>query len=500
MGKKSAPKAPAAPDPAQTAAAQTAMNKETAIANANLNRINQYTPEGSLVFNQVGTNPDGTPKYESRQTYSPEQQQLYDQQLSIANQLNATAGQAVGRAQSAMSTPFDSSGFAKVQSNVDAGPITGEIGFKGPGVQYDYGGYGDIQTGIADTSGNIQNKLDYSSLGALPGTSDFNKYASEASNALYGQATSRLDPRFQQEQAQMAASLAAKGVTEGSAAYQKAMENFNRSKTDAYNQANFSAIQAGGTEAERLFGMALKGRQQGASEITSSGEFANKAQQQAYEQALGRGTFANTAQAQQYQQAADKAAFANEAQQQGYSQAASDAAFRNTAQGQRFNQGQSNAQLANQARQQQYQEAAYERNLPFQDIATLMGSGSPQAPQFADYASTNVANTDYSGLVQNNYNNQMQQYQQKMAQRNGALGSIFGLAGSAAMAFSDRRLKTNIKRIGETAAGIPTYTFNYIRSKVKQYGVIADEVFKIIPEAVSVDPSGYLMVDYRKVR
>lgn len=54
MGKKSGPSPPAAPDPAVTAAAQGAANKETAIEQARLNRINEFTPYGSLVYGSTG--------------------------------------------------------------------------------------------------------------------------------------------------------------------------------------------------------------------------------------------------------------------------------------------------------------------------------------------------------------------------------------------------------------------------------------------------------------
>lgn len=69
---------PAPQDPAATAAAQTASNKETAVANANLNRIDQYTPQGSVTYTKIGMNEDGTPKYQSNQTYSPDEQNIFN--------------------------------------------------------------------------------------------------------------------------------------------------------------------------------------------------------------------------------------------------------------------------------------------------------------------------------------------------------------------------------------------------------------------------------------
>jgi hypothetical protein len=128
-------------------------------------------------------------------------------------------------------------------------------------------------------------------------------------------------------------------------------------------------------------------------------------------------------------------------------------------------------------------------------------AGQAQAPNFADYNATNVANTDYSGLVQNQYNNQNAIYQQQLASRNAGLGSIFGLAGSlgGAAIMSDRRVKENIKAIGKLANGLTTYVFSYLGSAKRRFGVMADEVIKVIPEAIIVRPDGYMMVDYRKV-
>src|SRR6478609_3156459 len=52
MGKGSS--APKPPDPAKTAAAQTASNISTAQANAILGNVNQVTPDGRLDFTQTG--------------------------------------------------------------------------------------------------------------------------------------------------------------------------------------------------------------------------------------------------------------------------------------------------------------------------------------------------------------------------------------------------------------------------------------------------------------
>lgn len=71
----------------------------------------------------------------------------------------------------------------------------------------------------------------------------------------------------------------------------------------------------------------------------------------------------------------------------------------------------------------------------------------------------------------------------------GGLGALLGL-------LSDRRLKENIKRVGTLISGIPVYAFNYIGNMTRQIGVMAQDVLRIKPEAVSRHGSGYYMVNY----
>lgn len=73
----------------------------------------------------------------------------------------------------------------------------------------------------------------------------------------------------------------------------------------------------------------------------------------------------------------------------------------------------------------------------------------------------------------------------------GTIASIF--------AFSDARLKTNIRRIGEYAEGCGIYEYNYIWGSEKQRGVIAQEIINIRPDAVRKHISGYYQVDYSRL-
>ena len=76
-------------------------------------------------------------------------------------------------------------------------------------------------------------------------------------------------------------------------------------------------------------------------------------------------------------------------------------------------------------------------------------------------------------------------------------GSIGSLAtGYKALKDSDRRLKENIIKLGESISGLGIYKFNYI-GKAKQYiGAMADEVIKIFPKAAILNSNGFYSVDY----
>ena len=409
------------------------MNKDSAIAQANLNRINQITPQGTLSYRQIGTNADGTPQYEQTMAYSADEQAKYDQGNKVALALGDLAGSNISRVQEAQAKPFTYDGMTEMKSSLGL-------------------------SGIGD-AGPIQRSLDYSKLTALPGTDDFGAEQARMAATVYGQAASRLDPRFEQSDSDMRSRLAAQGISENSDAYRRELDNASRAKNDAYNQAMFSAIQAGSDEQSRLFGLALGARQQGQNEVDTQGTFANTAQGQAFGQEAQRTAVAN----------------ANRAAEAAYAQ---------------------------QKRQQEIEEAAYARNLPLNDIAALLGTGGGVSdPNFNPVSQVGVAAPDYMGAVNNNYNAKMQQYNQAQANRSAGLGSIFGAAGSigSAMILSDKRFKENIVRVGTLANGLATYAYNYIGDKAKQFGVMAQEALDIVPDAVGTLPNGVMYVDYRKV-
>lgn len=78
----------------------------------------------------------------------------------------------------------------------------------------------------------------------------------------------------------------------------------------------------------------------------------------------------------------------------------------------------------------------------------------------------------------------------------GGAGNMASMGGGAAAA-SDRSLKQDIVKVGESPSGINIYEFRYKKNpKHKFRGVIAQELEKENPEAIIKDEDGLLSVDY----
>jgi len=227
----------------------------------------------------------------------------------------------------------------------------------------------------------------------------------------------------------------------------------------------------------------------------------NQAYQSAQDAAISAG---NQEQNTLFGQAATQGAFSNAANAQGFGQAAQQAGFGNQANQQGFGEGLQQAQLQNQASPAALSQLFALRSQPLNEYNALMTGTQVQSPQFNAYPTQNVANTDVGGIVNSGYQNQLGAYNAQMAASPwNSLFSLGGSLGSAAILSSDRRLKRDIRRVGETPSGIPIYEFSYKEGcgpEGKYVGVMADEAREIIPEAVIEGDGGFLMVDYSRIR
>lgn len=432
MAKKGSGSTPPAPDPVAVANAQSASNIATAAAQQKMNMVGTQGPTGTVQWQADPSQPGG---YTQVTNLSQPEQQTYDLSKSAQNAALGTANSQIGRVDQALAQPLNTDGLPTLHGG---GQIDARIAglTPGQGIQRSFDPGQAVQ-------GSVGGDLEAARLAAT--------------NAVYNQATSRLDPQWAQREEQNRVRLANQGLSENSTAFQTAMGNMERDRTDAYNQATYSSIGAGEDAANALFG-----RQ------------------------LGQGQFANDAAGQMYSQNQGQAAFNNTAQQQGYDQNLQQIQTQIAA-----------GQFANQARQQGLQERAYIQNQPINQFNSLMSSGQIGMPEGIAYTPSQVGQTDVIGA-----NALKAQYDQANANRaaqsqSGLMGGLFSL-GSAAIMASDIHVKDVIGKVGKLASGIGLYAYRYLAGGPVVVGVIAQEVALSKPEAV-VDMGGYLGVDYGRL-
>jgi hypothetical protein len=381
--------------------------------------------------------------------------------------------------------------------------------------------------GFADQGmGNINNELatgiDPSGLGDI--RRDFGQQGSELSQATFDEGRALLEPQFGQAMRNAEIRLSERGLPLSSEAGGEILGGVQSQQNRALNELALSSVRAGREEQSRLFGqdMALRGQEFG--ELAQGAQLGNQAigqnfgqtsaqRGQDFSQNLATQAAQNQAAAQRFTQASQtrgqqvderlaRANFANQAQQQGLSQRQSANALNNQLQQQSYNQAAGNAALQNAARQQAMQERAYVRNIPINDIAALMGNvGGVQLPNFQPSPNVAVQSADLIGAsLQAN-----KQAQDAAAAQNAASGGFMGglmsLGGSLGKAAimssgfpSDIRFKENISKVGKYK-GHNLYKYNYKWAKDRILGVMAQEVEKVIPDAVS-EINGFKFVNY----
>jgi hypothetical protein len=139
-----------------------------------------------------------------------------------------------------------------------------------------------------------------------------------------------------------------------------------------------------------------------------------------------------------------------------------------------------------------------------------MSGSQVQMPQFQGYTGANVAAAPIMAGAQAQDQAAMQRYNAQQAGANSLTSGLFGLGGAAlggagaaaaggatgglAALFSDRRLKSNIKRVGTHPLGIGIYEYDIFDRRER--GVMAQEVEQVMPSAVIEHPSGFKMVNY----
>lgn len=129
------------------------------------------------------------------------------------------------------------------------------------------------------------------------------------------------------------------------------------------------------------------------------------------------------------------------------------------------------------------------RMAPINEMNAISGSAQSMAPDFGQTAYSQ----DLTNPASEQYKQALDAYNAKMAKQGQLTSGLFQLGG-AAIAASDRRLKSNIVRVGTHPLGIGVYDYDIAGRRER--GVMAQEVLEAKPEAVLTHPAGYLMVNY----
>lgn len=436
--------------------AQSEANIASAREQQRLNLINTYGPNGAVTYQADPNAPGG---YSQTTALSPGEQAVYDAQNRTELGATNIAYDQLGRVRGALDHPLDTSGLPNLSGGVDLSGLN-----PGAGVQSSFDRGQSLQYGF-NPGQQVQ--------GSVGGDLDAARYQQMA--ATYGQAASRLDPRFQTEEDRLRTRLSNQGFSQNSTGYKGALDDFGRAKNDAYTQAIYSAIGAGENAAQGLFGRQL-----------AQGQFGNQAAGQEYQQNLGQAAFHNQTAGQDYGQNLGAAEFGNQAQAQSYGQQQSAAQL-----------ALANAQFGNQARQQGLEERAYVQNQPINQLTGLLSLGQVSTPQGVQYTPSQVGQTDVLGAYALNQQAQNAAYQAKMQSRSGMMGGLFQL-GSAALLASDGRLKTDKRRLRVRPDGVEVWAFRYLTDPegVVRIGVMAEQLRKVRPDLVTRRADGFLAAFY----
>jgi hypothetical protein len=248
----------------------------------------------------------------------------------------------------------------------------------------------------------------------------------------------------------------------------------------------------------------------------AQGQFANQAVNQAFNQQLGAGQFANDAASRLYDMQMGQADLYNRSGGQLFQQDLAEQNLRNQALAQASAMDIARQQANNAAAQQQFQmnmQAAEQQNrmrqqaiaeqqlmraMPLNEMNALLTGQQVGMPQMPGFQAAGVADTPQLLNAANmQYNAALDAQNARNAGLGNTMSGLFSL-GSAALgnpfAFSDRRLKRNIKRVGTHSTGVGLY--EYYVAGYRQRGVIAQELEKVRPDLVRRHSSGYLTVNY----
>lgn len=477
--------APAAPDYVGAAQLQGELSKEGLNMQNYANRPVINTPFGSQTWQtQAVIDPaTGQPvtQWTQNNTLAPGLQQALDAQVGTQLGRSQLASGFMGRVADEYAQPFDYSNLPQMAQASAPGSLQTRTADYTPGLATGFN-FGSPQTSVGTES--VQRSLATGDNPALP------QYDSSFRDTVANQLMQRMQPTHDYQQRQLESRLANQGFTVGSEGYKRALDELNQRQS----AERFNALDQSGQEAQRLYNMGMGSRQQAFNEDVSGGQFANQAANQAFNQNLQAGQFGNQAMQQMYNQNMGAAQFQNQALGQASALDLARMQAQNQALTQQAGVNQSFADAQNRLRQQAIAEQMQRRGMSLNEMNALLSGQQVSMPQMPSFQAAGRAETpNILGATQMGYDAQLGAYNAQQAGLNNLLGAGAQL-GSAAFMFSDRRLKSNIKRVGTHAIGVGIY--EYTMMGMPQRGVIAQEVQAVRPDLVKRHANGFLMVNY----
>ena len=385
---KSAPSPPPVPDP-----------NELINAQANANRITQFTPYGNLLFGSVGDQG----QFVQGAVPDDGQAAAFTQETPFQAQMRAaTEGTGLGLGNLAFNRV---TGRQVIGQNADGSPIfADDPDFQNPfrtaptlaGVQQSQDidpttGLPAFQSQISTTT-PMPTSISTEGLTALQ--SDPEAFRSNIEQTLFNRQLGLLQPEFTQQREALEQNLADRGIPITSQGYNDAVNRLETQQGEQLGRLAQQATLAAGQESDRLVNQARNIRAQQFGERAASGEFGLAAQGQGFSQAAANTQLANAA---RQQQVADQLL---------------------------------SNQIANQARQRQIAERTALRGQNFNELAALLGG--PQIQQGSFFAPGSI---DTQGAFGAQMAAQQNAYNQAMQNRSANLGGLFGLAGNLGSAY-----------------------------------------------------------------
>lgn len=140
---------------------------------------------------------------------------------------------------------------------------------------------------------------------------------------------------------------------------------------------------------------------------------------------------------------------------------------------------------------QTYQLAMDQYNQPLNQLNAIRSGAQIQGPQ-AQGAPDYLSAAGMQGSAAQNA------YSAQVASQNAMTSGLFGLGAAGLMFMSDRRLKRDIRKVVDDERGWGIYRYRYLGDDRERIGVMADEVERVRPDAVTT-VNGYKAVYYGRL-